>query len=636
MSPIQLSKNNFLNTSEERLPTPVHSLSLINKSDQFPFGRYVFQRLLSIGTKSIFGVPGDFNLPLLEHMYHPELLSEGLNWYGNCNELNAAYAADGYSRYTGKIGCVITTYGVGELSAINGVAGAFAEDVKVLHIVGVTPTKFREISQYKTHNVHHLIPSLKNSNFEGPNHKVYCEMVDNKISCSTAFLEDISTACDEVDKVIEDIFRYSRPGYIFIPADFADMNVSTDNFINKPVISLDSVINFDADLEKVEEVSSKILDIIYQSSTPSIIADVLCDRYGIIKEVRELVKLMNTWNFSSFIGKSILDETSETFMGVYNGSETSVSIQKNLSASDLVMHFGVVKNEMNTGHYSYSFNKNAKIIEMHNSYIRFIDQQTGEDNLIAGVNFVHVIRDLLTKLDVSKCNFTYPEPTFISETPQSFCPDENITQKYLQDRIPKSLNPGDVLVVETGSFQFGVPDFRFPKDLKYISQGFYLSIGMALPAALGIGCGMKDYPRCHIVSEDVPEDYNPRLVLCEGDGAAQMTIQELTSFLRYNIPVEILIWNNDGYTVERAIKGPTRSYNDIMSWDWTKLMSVFGDLHNKLTETSTVKQVKEMDAIMLTMKKSRDRSKVKLVEVMLGVMDIPEQLKAMALACQHT
>lgn len=84
---------------------------------------YLFTRLRQLGVDSVFGVPGDFNLRLLDYVE-----PSGLQWIGNCNELNGAYAADGYARIKG-LSVLVTTYGVGELSAINGIAGAFAEKV---------------------------------------------------------------------------------------------------------------------------------------------------------------------------------------------------------------------------------------------------------------------------------------------------------------------------------------------------------------------------------------------------------------------------------------------------------------------------------------------------------------------------
>ena len=72
--------------------------------------QYLFKRLKQVGVESIHGVPGDYNLVALD--YIPKT---GLKWVGNCNELNAGYAADGYARVKG-ISALVTTFGVGELS----------------------------------------------------------------------------------------------------------------------------------------------------------------------------------------------------------------------------------------------------------------------------------------------------------------------------------------------------------------------------------------------------------------------------------------------------------------------------------------------------------------------------------------
>lgn len=76
-----------------------------------------------------------------------------LEWVGNANELNAAYSADGYSRANHTIAALVTTFGVGELSALNGVAGAYAEKIPVVHIVGAPST----IAQGKHALLHHTL-----------------------------------------------------------------------------------------------------------------------------------------------------------------------------------------------------------------------------------------------------------------------------------------------------------------------------------------------------------------------------------------------------------------------------------------------------------------------------------------------
>jgi len=93
---------------------------------------YVLGRLHDIGVTDVFGVPGDFAFPVQDALVaHPDI-----NWIGCCNELNARYAADGYARIRG-VGAVSTTYGVGELSAINAVAGSYAEHLPVFHLTGM-------------------------------------------------------------------------------------------------------------------------------------------------------------------------------------------------------------------------------------------------------------------------------------------------------------------------------------------------------------------------------------------------------------------------------------------------------------------------------------------------------------------
>jgi hypothetical protein len=80
-------------------------------------GEYLLTRLKQIGVDHLFGVPGDFVLAFFN-----QVLQSDIRYVGMCSELNAAYAADGYARLKG-IGAFATTYAVGDLSALNGVAG---------------------------------------------------------------------------------------------------------------------------------------------------------------------------------------------------------------------------------------------------------------------------------------------------------------------------------------------------------------------------------------------------------------------------------------------------------------------------------------------------------------------------------
>src|ERR1700727_3531981 len=98
--------------------------------------QHVLPRLHDIGIRDVFGVAGDFACPIDDAVSS----NPNLRWVGCCNELNAAYAADGYARNHG-VAALCTTYGVGELSAICGVGGAYAEHLPVVHLVGMPSSK---------------------------------------------------------------------------------------------------------------------------------------------------------------------------------------------------------------------------------------------------------------------------------------------------------------------------------------------------------------------------------------------------------------------------------------------------------------------------------------------------------------
>ncbi|MCF6173943.1 MAG: alpha-keto acid decarboxylase family protein, partial [Campylobacteraceae bacterium] len=119
-------------------------------------GDLVVDVVKKLGVNHIFGVPGDYNLRFLDYIVG----SDKLKWVGNCNELNAAYAADGYARENGS-GVLVTTLGVGELSAANGIAGSFAHNIPILHIVGYPNSK---VIEYDI-PVHHTLANFKKNSF---------------------------------------------------------------------------------------------------------------------------------------------------------------------------------------------------------------------------------------------------------------------------------------------------------------------------------------------------------------------------------------------------------------------------------------------------------------------------------------
>lgn len=573
--------------SDESLPT-LNKLS-INK---IPFGEYLFKRIRQLGVKSIFGVPGDFNLNLLDHI-NPV---DDLKWIGTCNELNAAYAADGYARFSKVPGVVITTFGVGELSAINGVSGAFAEYVPLLHIVGTSPTTKKTAPG----QVHHLVPTRDPYDVI-PDHRVYEKLVDG-VCIAKESIDEVEEGMKQVDNILEQIVQKARPGYLFLPLDLQDKLVDPSR--------LSTPLNLkvaDPNPELTKTVAENILARLYASTSPVIIGDILTDRFQASTKLREFVTKTDINNYSTPMGKSALEESNPSYIADYNGKLSNPGVQAEVESSDCVLHFGSYLAETNTGQYSTQFNPDNLIL-LTPFYVR-IGQK-----LIRDVNFTNVLDHMLSLLDVAKVPASV-RPQGINTIIKIESPAD-ISQSFLAEQVQKYIQEDDVIISETCSFQFAFGDIKLPKNSTFISQSFYLSIGYTLPATLGVGLAMKD------------AGYKGRLILFEGDGSAQMTVQEFSSYMKYGIKPTVFLLNNNGYTVERIIHGANEGYNDIQpNWDWCTIFKTFGDSQGKTYS----RKIATKDELTDTLKDAAlaKQDKIQLYEVILDKLDVPWRFDAM-------
>lgn len=599
-------------------------------SDSIPLGEYLFLRIAQANPKlrSVFGIPGDFNLNLLEYLY-TESIAKGkkIDFVGICNELNAAYAADGYARVIQGLSVLITTYGVGELSAINGVAGAFAEHVPVLHIVGTTSTvqqdQAKNATRSSVRNIHHLVP--RRHALMPPDHDVYKHAVEG-VSCIQESLTKTDSAenLDKIDRVICKILKENRPGYLFIPSDVPDIVVP------KARLSEPLALSELEDASLLDDVSDRILEKLYNAKKPSIFGDALIPRFRAQEEFTKFVEAMPA-NFVKLFASNLarnIDESLPNYVGCYYGKLTEdkkivESLEKN---TDVLLNLGYFNNETNNGFNSFNFEGLKDYIEVHPDYI-LIDGEYIEVKSMQKDHRAFSLNDLMTqlanKLDVTKfvhndgkvnnIDHKYTMPLF---TTRDGGDKKTITQNKLLDFMKDYLRPNDIFMVETCSFLFAVADLTLPKDVSFYSQSFYGSIGYALPATLGAARAERDLGT------------KRRVVLVQGDGSAQMTIQELSSYVRHDIqPPKIFLLNNEGYTVERLIKGPTRSYNDIQdNWKWTQLLSVLGDPEKKKHISEDVHTADHLAGLL---EKQSLEDKIEFYELHLTKLDVPLRFSLM-------
>ena len=184
-----------------------------------------------------------------------------------------------------------------------------------------------------------------------------------------------------------------------------------------------------------------------------------------------------------------------------------------------------------------------------------------------------------------------------------------LTQDGLAATVAAHLRPGDIVLADQGTSFYGLATRRLPQGVTFLGQPLWASIGYTLPALLG-ACLAEP---------------GRRGVLVIGDGAAQMTAQELSTVVRYGLPATVVVVDNAGYTVERAIHGPDQPYNDIDGWDWTLLPALVGP--GSAAEVRTARTVGELAEAL-----RRRPDGLTFVQARLPRMDVPPLLTQLAAA----
>lgn len=551
---------------------------------EITLGRYLFERLKQVDTNTIFGVPGDFNLSLLDKVYEVQ----GLRWAGNANELNAAYAADGYARVKG-MSALVTTFGVGELSAMNGIAGSYAEHVGVLHIVGVPSVS----SQAKQLLLHH---TLGNGDFT-----VFHRMSAN-ISETTSMLTDINVAPAEIDRCIRAAYVNQRPVYLGLPANLVDQKVPAS--LLKTPIDLSLKEN---DPEAESEVVETVLNLIREAKNPVILADACCSRHDVKAETKKLIDLTQFPSFVTPMGKGSIDEQNPRFGGVYVGTLSSPSVKEAVESADLVLSIGALLSDFNTGSFSYSY-KTKNVVEFHSDHIKI------RNATFPGVQMKFALRKLLQTVPEAVKNYK-PGPVPAPPTPNSEVPDSaTLKQEWLWKQVGKFLREGDIVITETGTAAFGINQAHFPNHTYGISQVLWGSIGYTTGSTLGAA----------FAAEEI--DPKKRVILFIGDGSLQLTVQEISTMVRWGLKPYLFVLNNDGYTIERLIHGPDAEYNGIQPWKHLELLNAFGAKDYENHRVSTVGEWKKLTEDP----KFAEGSRIRMIEVMLEVMDAPSSLVGQA------
>ncbi|KYQ84765.1 pyruvate decarboxylase [Acinetobacter sp. NRRL B-65365] len=537
-------------------------------------GDFLNLRLKQMGILHLFGVPGDFNLSYLEQV---EADSQ-LEFIGNCNELNAAYAADGYARING-FAALTTTYGVGDLSAINGIAGAYAENVPVVHISGIPPLHVVQ----KGTLVHH---TLVDGNY------------DNIMNCMKEFTVaqtrlTPANAAFEIDRVLRQCFLDRRPVHIQLPSDITHVKIEvTDRPLDLSYPAVEP--------ELLQSAVAKLCEVIGSAKNPALLIDNEASVFGVTSLLNDLSQKCSIPFASMLTAKNIMDEGSPRYVGTYVGGASQPNVRSTIEQSDCLIGVGVRFSDVGTGVFTHQI-ATENYIEIKPYALTIFGQD------YPGIE----IGQLLVELNKKVAPRKLIKPILEKQQPQVIdVPEQQkLSQDILWSAVADFLKEDDVIIGEVGTSNSALAGLKLPATAKYIAQPLWGSIGYTLPALLGSLLA-------------APER---RQILFIGDGSFQLTVQELSTIIRHGLKPIIFLLNNGGYTIERLIMGENAAYNDIQNWHYTEIPGVFNGKHQyKSCVVETAGQLKQ------TLDTMHQFDGLTFIELKLPAMDAPLSLKKFA------
>ncbi len=540
---------------------------------------YLLTRLKTSGVDHAFGIPGDFILPFFESMADSSVMHVAA-----CNELNAAYAADGYARLRG-MGVVVVTYGPGAFSVVNAVAGAYAEDVPLVVISGGPSTGAYQSSPHPL--LHHLLPD---------NYEASIRIFEQICAC-TCLLDNVDKAAAEIDRALGICMTQKKPVFLEIPKDIQLAKIDAPM-----ALDISAYVNNDRDAAK--HAASLLADRITRGKRTVILPGHEIHRWDLQDKVEQLLQTTGLPVASMFVGKAEYLEHLPNCIGAYQGAGSNEDVRRYVEQADTVVYLGAVPSDLNLGGFTADLSEKQTVTIWNNK----IEMAQGS---FTDVSIVDFLDELIVRMpeDIS-CDDEAPSQCFSHRPDMHYeiKPDAPLTSKRFYDRLANFIQPNDIVLADA-SCAFNLTHMQFPDNTTLIASGFWASIGMGFGATLGA---------CFAAGKE------QRVIAVEGDGSFQMTAQELSSMVRYEKTPIVFIVNNKGYTAERFIHDG--QFNDIPLWYYHRLPDAFGG--------GTGLEVRTENELELALEKATDHreSGLILIEVHLDPYDVSDGFRAMCAA----
>ncbi|RAK72658.1 thiamine diphosphate-binding protein [Aspergillus fijiensis CBS 313.89] len=503
--------------SEETFPKPTFY------QESFNISTYIAYRLEELGIRDFLAVPGDTNLVLLDNL----LKNPNLRMIGCCNELNAGYAADGYARTSpANIAVLIVPYVVGALSALNAVAGACSQNIKIIVLSGCPTTGMLSSRKF----LHHA-PSATNRE----------QALDayQGVTAASIRLQSAETAVQALDDAISKCLASSLPIFIEVPNDIAGAACSPPSpfEISKTITQT----------RRNEEAVNAITGAWNKSEKPVLLFGSLARRLLPAHDIEALADRLCCAVFCQPDGRCISESHPQYCGQLWNGL-TNPEGEKVFMNSDLWLVVGANWCDFH-GIFTSIDEAKSRMISIGKDWVELPDE-----TCFQGIGFAAVVRQLTqSSMEPKHKSVPRPKPTLGAKPPQTEDLEAPLTLEHAMYGIQNILRSDDTMLCDAGEAWFLANHIRLPPGTDCQIQMPYCSIGWALPAGLGAQLARS----------------RGRSIILIGDGGFQMTAQEVSTIVRQHLNPIIIIFNNLGYKIETTVHdGP---YNYIANWNYSQL-----------------------------------------------------------------
>lgn len=573
-------------------------------------GTYLTTRLEQLGVNHLFAVPGDYTSDLLEIIDSQSSIKR----IGNCNELNAGYAADGYARANG-LGAVAVTTGVGSFSLLNAIGGSYVECIPVVAIIGtLSNTKLLdEINAGELY--HHTI------NSEDTNRTVYSpitvafERISNPMA-APAQIDSALTACISQSKpvaieIMEDCY--------YMPCDAPEGDLTAIPGYE----SLDVLNEMAADqnpnpyakqiVDAVNDASKAIFEVLSNSKNPILWIGKEIGIYRLQSKFLELQDLIKAPFVSSLLGKAVIPEDNPWYIGMHDGVFTSSFALEYLGNCDSLIGLGLWNTDLNAFGAKTNTPGNISPVFASRNMVKV------GDDIYVQVALEYVLDSLINLVKTNGYKPVWQQPATALKPP---VPDSSspITYDHFFYLLDDYISKDNLLVADVGLSTFGgSSSVTISRQNGFLAQTIWASIGWSVPAGLGAS-----------FTNQADQTDQTRTLVVVGDGAFKLTCQAISTMVMEGCNTVVFVLNNKVYGVEQMLLNPApyksgstakfEEANILQGWDYVSLMNAFSN--NALNaQSANVNTVQDLHNVLETI--DQNPNSAFLVNINLKKRDYP-------------